>query len=117
MVTHRERQDPRTNQGEGDIYVIMQSDATQAYCQADLGGNPTWIRLPQNRWPESWRGYWGPVCRPVKALYGHPNSGCYWEQRCKDKAIKEGFRRVGDCGEWRSCNMHEALGGGIGNTR
>ena len=41
-----------------------------------------------------------------KALYGHPESGAYWEEKC-NKAIDElGFARVGDCGGWRSCFFH-----------
>ena len=66
-----------TTPGEGERYVITQSDATQAYCQADLGGSTTWIRLPENRRPKKWAGMKDPVCKLVKALYGHPNSGCY----------------------------------------
>ena len=92
---------PEVNHDEK--YVIMQSDATQAYCQAELGGSPTWIRLLQHRRPDNWGNFRDPVCRLVKALYGHPNSGCFWEQRCEDKVLREGFRRIGDCGEWRSC--------------
>ena len=81
--------------GAGDIsgvtepFVLMQSDATQAYCQADLGGKATWIRLPPERWPEGWKGMKDPVCKLVKALYGHPNSGSYWEEKC-DRKIKNG---------------------------
>ena len=96
--------------GKGERYVIEQSDATQAYCQAELGGSTTWIRLPEHRRPESWASMRDPVCKLVKALYGHPNSGCYWEQRCESKVLREGFRRIGNCGEWRSCYVHDELG-------
>ena len=44
-----------------------------------------------------------PVVPLVLALYGHPCSGAYWEERCDDKVMSSGFVRVGDCGEWRSC--------------
>jgi len=102
--------------GAGDIsgvtepFVLMQSDATQAYCQADLGGKATWIRLPPERWPEGWKGMKDPVCKLVKALYGHPNSGSYWEEKCDRKITMEGFEPVGDSGEWRSCYIHKGLG-------
>ena len=41
-----------------------------------------------------------------KALYGHPESGVHWEEKC-NRAIKLlGFQQVGTCGEWRSCFYH-----------
>ena len=46
----------------------------------------------------------------VKALYGHPNSGAYWEERCDKKVLAEGVVRIGESGEWRSCYSHRALG-------
>ena len=92
-------------------FVLQQSDATQAYCQAELGGPDTWIRLPKSRWPPGWEGkYTDPVCKLRLALYGHPNSGSYWEVKCESKFLREGFRRVGDAGEWRSCYVHDGLG-------
>ena len=40
------------------------------------------------------------------SLYGHPESGYYWEDHC-DKAIrKEGFDPIE---EWPSCYWHEEL--------
>eukprot|EP00959_Pyramimonas_sp_CCMP1952_P330278 6915558-Pyramimonas_sp.AAC.1 len=35
---------------------IQQTDARQACTQSKLGGTPTWARLPQEAWPESWGG-------------------------------------------------------------
>ena len=37
-------------------YSIEQSDATQAYAQAELRGRGTWILLPPDQWPASWAG-------------------------------------------------------------
>ena len=37
-------------------FDIQQSDAVQAYLQAELRGNPTWIAIPQDQWPASWQG-------------------------------------------------------------
>ena len=35
-------------------FVIEQADALQAYCQTELKGIPTWVRLPEDRWPDEW---------------------------------------------------------------
>eukprot|EP00959_Pyramimonas_sp_CCMP1952_P074400 1554445-Pyramimonas_sp.AAC.1 len=35
---------------------IQQADARQTYTQPKLGGAPTWVRLPEEAWPESWGG-------------------------------------------------------------
>ena len=64
---------PATMQGSktADLYgclpghITEQADATQAYTQSVLKGNPTWIILPRERWPPEWikKGYKNPVCR------------------------------------------------------
>jgi len=51
-----------------------------------------------------------PVCRLNKALYEHPNSGSYWEEKCDRKVRMEGFLPIGESGEWRSCYLHPGLG-------
>ena len=78
---------------------IQQGDADMAYCQTTFRGTPTFVRLPFHRWPDipewknadgSWK-YTDPVCPLKLALYGHPESGYYWEEHC-DQALKsEGF--------------------------
>ena len=72
-------------------HVCQQSDAEQAYCQATLKGMETWVRLPEDRWPESWKKlrYRDPVVPLIKALYGRPDSGGWWEQHC-DSVLKTG---------------------------
>ena len=35
-----------------------------------------------------------PVCRLKKALYGHPDSGTYWEMHCDKSLAKVGFEKV-----------------------
>ena len=46
------------------------------------------------------------VVKLIKALYGHPQAGAFWEQRC-DRALRNaGFTPLGDCGEWRSVYYH-----------
>ena len=58
-------------------------DAQQAYIQAKIvrqGAPDTFIRLPRPWWPKGWHGkYRDPVCRLIKALYGHPESGAIWQ--------------------------------------
>ena len=38
-------------------HAIQQTDAEQAYTQALLGGTPTWVELPKERWPPAWKKY------------------------------------------------------------
>ena len=84
---------------------LMQADADMAYTQAHLKGTPTWVRLPKNQWPQEWldKGYKDPVCPLVRALYGHPDAGGYWEQHCEEHLLSIGFERIA---EWRSCFWH-----------
>ena len=69
-------------------HTIEQVDAEAAYTQCVLKGTPTWVRLPEDSWPDEWfirrNGiktplYKDPVCRLHKALYGHPDAGTDWE--------------------------------------
>ena len=63
------------------------ADAVSAYTQSFIGGVPTWVRLPKDRWPRKWvdKGYKDPVCPLVLSLYGHPDSGGYWDKHCDEK--------------------------------
>ena len=73
----------------------QQADARKAFCQAKLGGTPTWIELPRDQWPESWKGkFIRPVVLLRLALYGHPLSGVYWELHCNKELVKLGFEAV-----------------------
>ena len=83
-----------------DVYGALkghsceQGDASQAYVQAELTGLETWIALPQEAWPDEWWNDDGsprfvrPVVRLIRALYGHPDAGTCWEQKC-DTVMKE----------------------------
>ena len=51
--------------GVCESHVVQQADAEQAYIQSKLGGTPTWVRLPRDRWPAAWKGMRDPVCRPA----------------------------------------------------
>ena len=104
---------------------VQCADGESAYTQALLGGKPTYIRLPPDRWPESWKNkFRDPVCPLRLALYGHPDAGGFWEQHC-DKALRAvGFTPVGgrtgklcqhcqkpieEMQEWKSNYMHDKL--------
>ena len=99
----------KSNETKTTKFVIQQSDAVQAYTQASLKGDETWIELPKNRWPDEWKGMTTPMVQLKLALYGHPCSGAYWEERCENKVKKEGFRKLSEGGEWRSCYYHDKL--------
>ena len=97
--------------------TISVADAEQAYVQAELRGTETWVALPEEAWPDDWwirkqDGSWEPkyhkpVVRLMKALYGHPDSGTYWEQHCDQGVRKAGFEPVGP--SW-PCYRHPKLG-------
>ena len=81
-------------------------DGESAYTQAELQGPPTWVRIPRERWPQSWvdEGLVDPVCPLMLALYGHPDAGGFWERRC-EKAVSE----VGFTPDWPSVFFHKDL--------
>ena len=82
---------------------IEQADAVQAYVQADMKGR-TYVCLPPEAWPESWKGMTRPVVRLKKALYGHPDSGSFWEEHCDEQVRSVGFEPLPP--EWQSCYYH-----------
>ncbi|CAE8630163.1 unnamed protein product, partial [Polarella glacialis] len=62
-------------------HAIEQADAEQAYIQSPLGGTETYIRLPKELQPDSWKHMRDPVCKLVMSLYGHPDAGGFWLQK------------------------------------
>ena len=73
----------------------QESGATGAYTQAELGGPPTYVSLPKNRWPKSWRGKYDHPVVPLRlSLYGHPLAGLYWEQGAAKKTRSCGFVKM-----------------------
>ena len=86
--------------------VVKQADACQAYIQSDLGGTPSYVRLPRERQPAAWKSMRDPVCRLRKALYGHPDAGGYWEEHCEKHLRKCGFAAVPD---WCSVYWNDKL--------
>ena len=83
-----------------------QADAKQAYTQCELGGDETWIFLPPDQQPASWRRFRSPVCRLRLALYGHPLSGAYWGAHCIQQLISVGFITIP---AWDGCFIHPDL--------
>ena len=87
----------------------QQADGKQAYTQTILKGAETWVRLPRDRWPKEWIGkYKDPVVRLYLALYGHPDSGGFWEQHCEKMLLQVGFRLVFSAA-WPSVFFHPKL--------
>ena len=65
----------------------------QAYLVATLKGPATYVMLPQELWtPEMWNMKC-PVVRLEKALYGHKNSGAYWQEHCLEQCKRAGFEQ------------------------
>ena len=98
-----------------DLYGLLEghwmqmADAKSAYTQARLRGTPTFVELPRHMWPEQWvrDRMRRPVCPLILALYGHPQSGAFWEQHCEEKVESAGFIKL--CEEWPSCFFHQRL--------
>eukprot|EP00972_Heterocapsa_arctica_P053828 7927453-Heterocapsa_arctica.AAC.1 len=86
--------------------AIGQCDAEQAYVQSELGGTKTWVSLPKERCPESFKAFNRPVVILKLSLYGHPDAGGYWEAHCKTKLFEGGFKDVDD---WTSVYWHPRL--------
>ena len=66
-------------------HTVEQADADMAYTQANLGGTKCWVALPREQWPQAWvdAGLKNPVCPLLRALYGHPDAGGFWENQRK----------------------------------
>ena len=96
-------------------HEVQQADAEQAYVQAKLTGTETWIAIPEEGWPDSWfhdgsgrsqPKYKTPCVRLHYALYGHPDSGTFWEKHCDRALRQQGF---GPVTTWQSCYYHRKL--------
>ena len=87
-------------------YSVKNGDARGAYTQALLLGTETWVTLPENRWPERWKGKFNrPVVKLVLALYGHADAGGFWEAHCEEKLKSIGFTSLAE--EWQGVFWHE----------
>jgi hypothetical protein len=88
-------------------HVSQVADAEQAFTQAELKGTPCWFCLPDDQRPKGWSRFNRPVVPLLKALYGHPDSGTFWEDHCNAAVRREGFVPVGTT--WPSCFYHPSL--------
>ena len=66
-------------------WEITTADAESAYLQAYLGGkHEVWVEVPYEYWEPSWKAKYAfgtaLVCRLILALYGHVDSGGFWEE-------------------------------------
>jgi hypothetical protein len=87
--------------------LTEQADAEAAYVQCDLKGTHTFVVLPPELQTEAERKMRNPVRRLHKSLYGHPDSGSFWEEHCAERLLSVGFTPID---EWSSCFAHESLG-------
>ena len=66
-------------------YEVTVSDADSAYLQAFCDSAvEVWVELPYEYWEDSWKtdpNLVRPMVRLVLALYGHADSGGYWERK------------------------------------
>ena len=73
---------------------VLQSDCIRAYIQATMDspdGIDTYVELPKAWWPAHWQKYKRPVCKLLRALYGHPRAGDLWHAKLDMILIKLGF--------------------------
>ena len=77
-------------------YACYAADAESAYQQAWLGGKyEVWVEIPEEYWLPGWEGkYTHPCCRLILALYGHEDSGGYWEEKSYADIVRCGWERV-----------------------
>ena len=75
----------------GAVRILASDDKVLAASEATLqkleSKHPTYIEIPKHLCPAKWSHMRRPVCKLVKALYGHPESGGHWERYLTD-AIK-----------------------------
>ena len=93
--------------GAQDGWATEVADAEQAYVQADMKGTSTWVCLPPNQRRGKAANMTQPVYNLKKALYGHPDAGTFWEEKCDQHVRKVGFEPVGE--EWPSCYVHKRM--------
>ena len=90
-------------------YTVEQNDGVQAYTQALMKGTDTWVELPPDRWPKTWKGkFKRPGVKLRIALYGHPDSGGLWEIHCETQLLAVGFV-MPDPEGWPSVFYHHEL--------
>ena len=88
---------------------VESRDVEQAYLQAEMEGPPVYVVLPEELWtPEMWQIHRKgdtPVVRLKTALYGHKNSGVYWQRFCDSKCLAAGFKPTSE--NWTSVYFND----------
>ena len=74
--------------------------------RALCGGVETWVEIPPERRPSSWKNFRRPVAILKLALEGHPKAGACWEAHCTEKILLCGFEKVHG---WESVFVHKDL--------
>lgn len=93
------------------------ADAEQAYIQAYLEGEETWVCLCDEfqdhpgywkvfRHPAGTRIYNRPCVRLIWGLYGHPDAGSCWQRHCDSSMNARGFLPITS---WPSCYYRTEL--------
>ena len=71
----------------GELTPVDPADPSKGMIKTE-----TWVILPPECRPKAWGNkYHCPVVRLKKALYGHADSGGYWERHCDSGLQKVGF--------------------------
>ena len=80
------------------------ADEASAYTQVKLEDAPRslkiprsecpgiWIRLPRDKWPNSWANIEDPVVPLERNLCGHPLAGLSWERQFEEVVLELGWR-------------------------
>ena len=72
-----------------------QSDVVRAYLQSTLGTKvPTFVELPSELVPSEHKWIKRPCVRLWKSLYGHPESGYYWDQKFREIMKMMGAKHI-----------------------
>lgn len=90
-----------------DGHTIEVAGAEQAYVRADMRGTPTRVALPYDEVPQRHKHMAKPVYRLMKALYGHPVAGTFWEEEVDARLKSVGFTPLSP--EWQSGYCHPRL--------
>ena len=94
--------------GSAPGHTSQQTDARQAYVQSEARGEVvTWVRLPHEWRPKGWIGkFKDPVVPMRRSLYGHPQSGGWWELHSEEQIQAAGFIKIEG---WGSLYWHPRL--------
>ena len=74
--------------------IVQAGDVSGAYLQADLGGEITFLDVPEILLPRQYRGRWKcPCVRCYKAIYGLERSGFDWDEYFAGRLASRGFSK------------------------